>query len=207
MLEIRRIISFPIDKVKTAGKILSKAFHHDPLFNYIIPDSKERSKTITHLFQHVVKYCIRYGEVYSSSNLECISVWFPPKDSYYTTWKAIKTGALTLPLKVKWKYLTLQNKFHKFSDSLHKKLVPYPHWYLSVIGVDPNRQGEGLGSHLISTTIKRIDKEHKPIYLETNLEKNVEIYKHFGFHVLKKVKIPGTKIFQWCLLRNPIKKK
>ena len=40
MVEIRKILHFPADKLKTAGIVLSKAFHHDPIFNYLIPDTK-----------------------------------------------------------------------------------------------------------------------------------------------------------------------
>jgi ribosomal protein S18 acetylase RimI-like enzyme len=204
MIEIRKVLDFPVDKLKTAGLILSRAFIHDPLFSYLISDTNQRSKTLNHYFQHVIKYGLRYGEVYSSPNLEGISVWLPPKSSSHTRWKAIKTGALVLPLKVKWKYLALQNKIYKFTDDLHKNLVPYPHWYLSLIGVGPNHQGKGFGQQLLSTTINRIDPESKPIYLETNKEKNVEIFKRFGFRILQKVIVPGTEIFHWSLLRNPI---
>jgi len=205
MIEVRKILHLPVDKLKTAGIILSKAFCQDPIFRYLIPDTKQRLKTLNHYFQHVIKYGLHYGEVYSSPNLEGISIWLPPNNSSHTRWKAIRTGALVLPLKVKWKYLTLQNKIYKFTDNLHKKLVPYPHWYLSLIGVGPNHQGKGVGQHLLSTTINRIDLECKPIYLETNKEKNVEIFKRFGFRILKKVIVPGTEIFHWSLLRNPIK--
>jgi len=205
MIEIRKILHLPVDKLKTAGIILSKAFSQDPIFSYLIPDTKQRLKTLNLYFQHVIKYGLRYGEVYSSPNLEGISIWLPPNNSSHTRWKAIRTGALVLPVKIKWKYLTLQNKIYKFTDNLHKKFVPYPHWYLSLIGVGPNHQGKGVGQQLLSTTINKIDLECKPIYLETNKEKNVEIFKRFGFRILKKVIVPGTEIFHWSLLRNPIK--
>ncbi|MBY8978882.1 MAG: GNAT family N-acetyltransferase [Candidatus Lokiarchaeota archaeon] len=205
MIEIRKVLHLPINKLKIASNILSKAFQHDPIFNYIILDTNQRLKTLNLYFQHVIKYGLCYGEVYSSPNFEGISVWLPPKNSSHTRWKAIKTGALALPVKVKWKYLTLQNKIYKFTNNLHKKFAPYPHWYLSLIGVGPNHQGIGFGQQLLSTTINKIDLESKPIYLETNKEKNVELFKQFGFCILQKVILPGTKIFHWSLLRNPIK--
>ena len=205
MIKIRKVLHLPVDKLKNAGIILSKAFNQDSIFSYLIPDTKLRLKTLNHYFQHVVKYGLRYGEVYTSPNLEGISIWLPPNNSSHTRWKAIKTGALILPLKVKWKYLNLQNKIYKFTDNLHKKFVPYPHWYLSLIGVAPNHQGKGFGQQLLSTAISKIDLESKPIYLETNKEKNVEIFKRFGFRILQKLTVPGTEIFHWSLLRNPIK--
>ena len=204
MIEIKKMLHFPVDKLKTAGIVLSKAFRHDPVFSFLIPDTNQRLKTLNLYFQHVIKYGLRYGEVYSSPNLEGITVWLPPNNPSHTRWKAIKTGVLVLPFKVKWKYLASQNKFHKFSDNLHKKLVPYPHWYLSLIGVAPNHQGKGFGQQLLSATINRFDLESKPVYLETNKEKNLEIFKRFGFRIIQKVLVPGTEIFHWSLLRNPI---
>ena len=205
MIEIRKVLHLPIDKLINISNVLSKAFNHDPIFTFLIPDTNQRLKTLNHYFQHVIKYGLRYGEVYSSLNLEGISVWLPPKSSSHTKWKAIKTGALVLPIKVKWKYLNLQNKIYKFTDNLHKKFAPNPHWYLSLIGVAPDHQGKGVGQQLLSTTINKIDLEYKPIYLETNKEKNVEIFERFGFRILQKVMVPGTEIFHWSLLRNPIK--
>jgi len=73
MIEIRKVLHLPIDKLKTISNVLSKAFNHDPIFNFLIPDTNQRLKTLNHYFQHVIKYGLRYGEVYSSLNLEGIS--------------------------------------------------------------------------------------------------------------------------------------
>jgi len=63
-------------------------------------------------------------------------------------------------------------------DSLHPK---EPHWYLTVIGVHSARQGRGVGALLLRAGLARADEQCQPVYLETNKEKNVEIYAHMGF--------------------------
>lgn len=65
-----------------------------------------------------------------------------------------------------------------------------PHWYLSMIGVDPSRQGQGLGSALLKAGLARCDAEGLPAYLESSSPKNVPLYERHGFEVIGLIK-PG----------------
>jgi len=76
------------------------------------------------------------------------------------------------------------------------------HWYLMVIGVDPMYQGRGYASALIKPTLAQIDREHLPCYLETNNERNVPIFEHYGFKVVEAGIIPGTNVSHWAMLRE-----
>jgi ribosomal protein S18 acetylase RimI-like enzyme len=59
-----------------------------------------------------------------------------------------------------------------------------PHWYLPWLGVDPARQGRGLGSLMLKHTLRRVDETGLPAYLESSNPKNVPLYERFGFEVL-----------------------
>jgi ribosomal protein S18 acetylase RimI-like enzyme len=59
-----------------------------------------------------------------------------------------------------------------------------PHWYLAMIGVDPSRQGLGLGSALLKAALARCDAEHAVAYLESSNLKNVPLYERHGFEVM-----------------------
>lgn len=63
-----------------------------------------------------------------------------------------------------------------------------PHWYLSMIGVDPSRQGQGLGAALLKEGLKRCDAEGLPAYLESSSPKNVPLYERHGFEVIGLIK-------------------
>lgn len=56
-----------------------------------------------------------------------------------------------------------------------------PHWYLPVIGVDPARQGMGLGSTLMRHAVARIDLAGAPAYLESSNPRNIGLYERHGF--------------------------
>jgi ribosomal protein S18 acetylase RimI-like enzyme len=59
-----------------------------------------------------------------------------------------------------------------------------PHWYLSMLGVDPMRQGRGLGSALLEAGLARCDADGAIAYLESSSPKNVPLYERYGFEVL-----------------------
>ncbi len=50
--------------------------------------------------------------------------------------------------------------------------------------------------------LKRIDEKILPIWLETNLERNVILYEHFGFYRLEEIIIPKTNIVNWFMIRT-----
>jgi ribosomal protein S18 acetylase RimI-like enzyme len=59
-----------------------------------------------------------------------------------------------------------------------------PHWYLPLIGVEPARQGRGLGSALLQHALARCDREHAPAYLESTNPANISLYRRHGFEAL-----------------------
>jgi GNAT superfamily N-acetyltransferase len=56
-----------------------------------------------------------------------------------------------------------------------------PHWYLPLIGVDPARQGSGLGSILLRHALARSDRDGVPAYLESSNPRNIGLYERHGF--------------------------
>jgi ribosomal protein S18 acetylase RimI-like enzyme len=75
------------------------------------------------------------------------------------------------------------------------------HWYLPLIGVDPFRQGRGLGSALMRHALARCDGEGKPAFLESSNPKNVSLYERHGFEVLGRIQV-GTSPTLFPMLRK-----
>jgi GNAT superfamily N-acetyltransferase len=44
-----------------------------------------------------------------------------------------------------------------------------PHWYIPLIGVEPSRQGQGLGSALLRRSLARVDADGLSAYLESTI--------------------------------------
>jgi len=66
-------------------------------------------------------------------------------------------------------------------DAAHPK---DPHWYLPWLGVDPARQGAGLGSDLLKQCLHRVDADHDRAFLETPNPRTVPFYERHGFRVI-----------------------
>jgi GNAT superfamily N-acetyltransferase len=54
-----------------------------------------------------------------------------------------------------------------------------------VVGVDPERQGQGVGSAIIREGLALADRESRPCYLETSEPRNLAFYQRLGFVVLQ----------------------
>ena len=63
------------------------------------------------------------------------------------------------------------------------------HWYLPFIGVEPPRQGRGLGAALLQTAIARCDAEGLPAYLESTNPRNRPLYERHGFEAVGEIRI------------------
>lgn len=56
-----------------------------------------------------------------------------------------------------------------------------PHWYLPLIGVEPSRQGRGIGTALMLPVLERCDREGTVAYLESSNPRNIALYERLGF--------------------------
>jgi len=77
-----------------------------------------------------------------------------------------------------------------------------PHWYLTLIAVDPAKRGRGYGAALMSHALKIIDRDKQPAYLESTNAANLSLYERFGFELLAKVKV-GQSPGRYPMLRQP----
>lgn len=110
---------------------------------------------------------------------------------------ALPRFALRLPPSERKVMLAVLQQF----DHRRKHLMPSPHWYLSAVGVDPARHGEGLGSALVRRGIERAERDGRPIYLETETESNVRFYERLGFEVLEQSVATGLELPVWLMSR------
>jgi GNAT superfamily N-acetyltransferase len=63
-----------------------------------------------------------------------------------------------------------------------------PHWYLPLIGVDPARQGKGLGAALLRPILAECDRKLLPAYLESTNPRNRPLYERHGFEAICEIR-------------------
>lgn len=184
--------------------MLARTFDEDEFFRRLVPDQQKRLRKAEHLFAFTLKLGMKYGEVYTTSpNLEGIVVWMPPQSVNISLWRAIRCGIIPLIFRVGPCLLKTMNSVDAYAERVRKRLAPDKYWYLALLGVDPNHQGSGYASALMKPTLKRIDDEGLPAYLETEGEKNVSMYQHFGFKVMEHIHVNEIHNDFDAMIREP----
>jgi hypothetical protein len=202
MSKLNDLIRLSKIHIKPASQMLSRAFQNDPVIRWQIPEATERFEKIHYMWELLLRIGIKYGEVYGTSeNLEGIAIWRPPKKVNISYWKFVKNGGYKFPFKFGIKATKRMTFCQAVNDSIRNIYMKAPYWYLDVLAVDPKYQGQGFASMLLNPMLRRIDNEDLPIWLETNLERNLLFYKHFKFKVLEEIIIPNTNIVSFFMIR------
>jgi len=89
-----------------------------------------------------------------------------------------------------------------FLEQMDEHHPQTPTWYLPFIGVDPRRQGEGLGSELLARGTARADAAGLPAYLEASSPRNRALYERHGFELAGEIQVADSPPM-WPMLRRP----
>ncbi|UCG54292.1 MAG: GNAT family N-acetyltransferase [Dehalococcoidia bacterium] len=193
-------------QIKAASLMLSRAFKDE--LKDIFPDPEERRIKEPIVNEYLIRRDFSNSEAFiTSSKMEGIAIWMhSTKREKRSLWRILNSGAIWQATKIGIKPLRKMCAYDRYIDNKHEELVPFPHWYLAVLAVDPQYQGKGYASLLLNDMLACIDKEDLPCYVETEGEKNVSLYQHFGFEVIDSFFVPNTNDRLVAMLRQPREK-
>ena len=196
-------IRLTIGQKEPAARLLAKAFQDDPMMVFIEPEEGKRSIFLSWLMGTVANYCILYGEAYTTPDLEGVAGWLPPGYTTPTFWRMLRTGMLVLRLKLgsAASRRFLANMI--YTEKVHRQAMPEAHWYLWSIGVEPTRQGQGIGGGLLRPVLGKASKDNLSCYLETHNSRNLDFYQKFGFEVVSDGVVPKRGLRVWAMIRKP----
>jgi ribosomal protein S18 acetylase RimI-like enzyme len=83
---------------------------------------------------------------------------------------------------------------------ISKNYPAHPIFYLWFIGVQRDKQNNGVGKQLMSELLNESERMKRPVYLETSTMKNLPWYKKFGLDVYNQLNF-GYNLF---LIRNEL---
>jgi ribosomal protein S18 acetylase RimI-like enzyme len=188
--------------VPQAAPVQARAFFDDPGFAFTFPDEPSRPERLTWLMQVGISYGAKYGHVSTTAGqMVGHAVWLPPGDTSISDERLAEFGFAEAPEAMGALALERFGGFMELMGVHHERLMPEPHWYLMILGVEPDRQGEGIGSSLIASTLTQADAGDLPCYLETAKEKNLAFYRRHGFEVAHEDDIPGGGPRVWMMKR------
>lgn len=202
--------TFDVDQLRTAEPApvvaaLARAFFDDPLFGFFIPDLATQSKALLSFMSSGVKDARPFGEVWvarADERVASAAVWLPPGAYPRGVRRDLMTYLRTLPTLVHCgrrlgRAVALLTAVDKVHHEIHE-----PHYYLAILGTDPEFQRAGAAGAALAPVLERCDTEGLPAYLETQKEANIAYYARHRFDLVQKIEIAGCPPI-WTLFRQP----
>jgi GNAT superfamily N-acetyltransferase len=185
--------------VPAVAAMLVRAFDDDPISNFVFTGDRRRGRGLHAFFTALLRReYLPLGEVFTTDDHAGAALWGPPSRERHP----YRELANLLPVSpfLAGPNLVKALRFLVEVDSLHPK---EPHWYLATLGADPARQGQGIGSTLLASTLARIDEEGTPAYLESSKARNVPLYARYGFEVMDEFHSKHGAPPIWRMWREP----
>ncbi|UCH86326.1 MAG: GNAT family N-acetyltransferase [Dehalococcoidia bacterium] len=191
-------------QMREVGEVLARALHDDPHWLWILPDESRRTQVLPWFMKACARYCQKHGVVHTTAGkVEGAALWIPPGKYPPSVVGMILAGMILVPVKFGRAALGRLMSGVNYAVRLHKRDAPRRHWYLSTLGVEPPRQGQGIGSALIQPVLARADAEGLVCYVETEKERNVRFYRRHGFEVVVESDVPNGGPHMWTMRREP----
>ncbi len=180
------------------GAMLARAFATDPVTSWATPDESRRERTLRNLYTAIVRHegIPFLAEDDPADGPLGAAVWVSPG------WRAANWHSVPFALSAGRALGRDIPRMTVMGRAVARARPRTPHWYLQLLGVDPTRQGQGVGSALVRDRLAAIDEERLPAYLETTAE-NLAFYGRLGFGVTGEIVIARDARLEYSLLRQP----
>lgn len=190
-------------QTEAASRVLARAFRDDQMMRYLIPDDARRQRVLPRFLGGVVRYCLAHGEVHTTPGLDGVACWLSPGNTKTTFPRIVTSGMILAPLQLGPAGFRRLVDLTSYMDALHERLMPEPHRYLWLLGVEPSSKGQGIGGRLLRPVLERADAVGQPCYLETQNADNLKFYEKHGFELADAGKLPGRELQVWAMIRQP----
>jgi GNAT superfamily N-acetyltransferase len=165
--------------------LLDAAFQSDPVSSWIFPGTEYRRRTHPELMAAFTEIVLDEGRIDITEDDSACALWLsvpagqhdggdegegPGDDGGFAQLReAIDPGNERIEL------------IGRLTAEVHP--AGRAHEYLWMIGVTPERQGEGLGTALVRHVLDRCDREGLAAYLEASNARSRDLYQRLGFEV------------------------
>lgn len=187
--------------VRGLSLTLARAFYDDPVMVWLLPDDDARLAQLRRLFATMTRHHHLSGggvEVAcEGSEIGAAALWDPPNQ-----WQESPLAQLLQTPTFLRVFGTRTARGRAVQELMKRAHPEEPHWYLAVIGSDPNVRGQGYGQVLMRSRLDRVDAEYAPAYLESTKAENIPYYQRFGFSVTGEIVLPDGGPTMWPMWRD-----
>lgn len=198
-IKMRDLYEMQRKDIDSFSEILAKGFEGYSLFEYFCDNKYDFNKM--KLFWSVA-LAASYKKAYSisdSEKLKGVAVFFPPEYRDIGIFSYLMAGGYKLFGKLN---VVKMLKFDSFAAKIKRKYSDKNTWYIYSFAVLKDSRGKGIGSKLLKTMLEHFDNEKQNCYLETLKAENIVIYQHYGFKLMEEVKVPGSDMTLYAMLRE-----
>jgi len=186
---------------------LVESLRHDPFYVAITEgydgDATRRSAALSRYFDYSMSEGARVGRcVQSLGDAPAAAVWLLPLSPERAAAEASAKAAF-IRSALEPEGAENYHRIVEFMASRSRSIVSSAAWYLSIVGVAPSAQGQGVGGKLIRATLAEADQVGASSFLETFSQRNVNLYERLGFSVVASYEEPITKSQYWIMQRTP----
>ena len=180
--------------------LAGKAYEDYPLEIYIY-GGKYDEEGLKQTFRINLYTMFDEGIIYADSEeLNGFVIVLPPGYTGISTLSFIWNGGYSIIYNQGIRASYRMASFESFAMNLKKKYTNNEDWYIYNLCVSKEAQGKKIASKLMKPLLNYFKLNKKICYLETNNDRNVPIYEHFGFKVMEKTIVPNSEVPHYAML-------
>ncbi|GAB6991174.1 GNAT family N-acetyltransferase [Paenibacillus pini] len=213
IIDTRQLHKLGRQDIAQAGRILAENFTEDPLYVHILPDEETRLSVLTIFFTNYLYMMYDSSDLLvTSERMEGIAVVFHP-ERMQTSLSRLKYSADIVQAIVRSVGISRYIGFKAFvrgvrtlnsmSSAWLANLEDKNYMHLDMLIVQQAYRGQGVVSHVMGELLSECRKQQKACTLETQSERNVSIYGHYGFQTVEVIPLQGSALKQYCMLCRP----
>lgn len=184
-----RVLPLEDADVLDVASMLARSFEIDAGYRFLFPDAATREAGLADFFRrnlgiHLPHRCTRVARD-RSGPVATVTVR-PPGGVHVSMATMLRHGLLPLAMSRGLSTIRRLLWLKETYDALEQELGGgHPYWHVHMMAVREDRQGAGLGSHVLAAALRDCDErdDSLPVVLTTHLGKNVEFYRRAGFDV------------------------
>lgn len=179
------------------ARAIGRAFFDDPIAVHLFPDIETRRPAFGAFAELAMDQFRGSGATFVTDPVKGAAIWQAPNPPRLQVWRMIAMAFRLYRIAGRG-----YRRAIRLAEAIEKHHLREPHWYLAILGADPDFQGRGLGTALMQPILARCDVEAIPAYLESSKESNIPFYQRHGFDVGHEVRIPDGPMI-WTMIRRP----
>ncbi len=188
-----------VQDIPALARMLARAFFDDPVASWAWRPDALRLNALERFQAVRLRQLIAGEEIWTTDELTCAALWAPPGSWHMP----LRETAMLVPCFRHPRLFARMPLVALGWDKLERAHPRRPpHFYLAVLGTEPEAQGRGLGSAVLGGVLEQCDSDGVGAYLESSKERNVDFYARHGFRVLDEIRLLRGPVM-WKMWRDP----